>query len=267
MQPFLLAFVDSQAFKLMSLAMLVPYVLVGAVVVWLLVLLTRSGLRSPTVAATGWQYAGRIVRLVPAVCIGFVGLMVWLSEVHSTHLASRGASAYAEALHRKEVGRQAKVAGRYILADAELPAPNQSWPPAANDQALADTTRLAAEPYVELWLRPNGTFTYYSTLEGDEAGAQATGRWHLRADTRDKPETMMALRKLHTYAIVLDMLPPPAKDTAPLSGSLADEEDPPTVKLAGTYQLQGSSLPFALEPAPSPLAPLAQQMPPALSPF
>jgi len=267
MQPFLLAFVDSQAFKLMSLAFLLPFVLVGAVVVWLLVLLTRSGLRgsrrlrSPAVAATGWQHLGVAARLLPAALIGLIVLLVVLGEAVDAGQAGQAGTAYQQALHRKEVRQQAKVAGRYILAH-EVPA-------GANGLLLADTTRLPAgqPPSAELWLRPDGTFTYYSTIAGDKAGAEAIGYWRLQGTIWDTPETIAGLRKVHSYAILFEFLLPIIGGVSPLSGSMSDKEEFATTTLSGSYKEAGSSSSFALTQAPSPLAPLAPPGPQTLLAF
>lgn len=270
MQPFLLAFIDSQAFKFLSLAFLLPFVLVGVVVVWLLVLLTRSGLRdsrrlrSSAVVATGWQHLGIAVRLLPAAFIGLILLLVGLSEAvdisqaTDTRAESPGGTAYHEALHRKEERLQAKVAGRYVLAD-EMPA-EVNLARHTRPNGLPATTRRPAgratpsqPPRAELWLRPDGIFTYYSTIAGDEAGAAASGYWRLQGSTWYTSQTLENLREVHSYAVLFEFVLPIIGGASPLSGFVSDKEGV-TTTLAGSCNGAGSSVSFALTRAPSPLA-------------
>jgi hypothetical protein len=270
MQPFLLAFVDSSAFKLLSAAFLLPFVLLGAVVVWLLVVLTRSGvrdarrLRSPAVPATGWQHLGVAARLVPAALIGLVVLLVVLSEASDASEQGHATTAYQGALHHKELRKQAQVAGRYMLDDPESLPPNPAGDGAAPGWVLADTLRRAAgpprparPPSVELWLWPDGTFAYYSTLAGDKAGAQAIGRWRLHGDNWEGPATVAGLKKMRRYNVTFEFLLPIVEDPIPLSGVVEDGEDTSTTTLIGNYAREGQRQePFTLKQDPFSLAPL-----------
>jgi len=284
MHPFLLAFVDSQAFKLMSLAFLLPFVLGGAVVVWLLVLLMRSGLRdsrrlrSPAVAATGWQHLGVATRLLPAAVIGLILLLVGLSEAMETSETvatseeSQASPLYQAALHQKEMRHQAKVAGRYMLADevpAELSATRHTEATGPLDTKQLPTGRATPgqPPRAELRLWSDGTFTYYSTIVGDEAGAEASGYWRLQGSTWYAPQTLEGLRKVHNYAILFEFVRPLIGGASPLSGSTTDEGEFAATTLSGSCNEAGRSSSFALAQAPSPLAPLAPPVPQTLLAF
>jgi len=267
----------------MSVAFLLPFVVVGALVVWLLVALTRSALRdsrrlrSPAVAATGWQRLSIAARLVPAAFFGLIALLVVLSQVVDTSQESHAKTAYQQALHRKELRQQAKVARRYILDDSEVISPNPAGYTAANGWKLADTLRQTTDwashgrtPRAELWLRPDGTFTYYSTITGDEAGGQAIGRWQLHGDDWEDPGTMAGLKKMRRYNVAFEFLLPIVGEPAPLSGTVQNEVGIATATLYGSYIREGKQLRFALKEAPLPLAQLAQQPPQmvlAFSPF
>lgn len=244
----------------MSAAFLLPVVLVGAVVVWLLLVLTRSGvrgsrrLRSPAVAATGWQHLGVAARLVPAALVGLLVLLLVLGEAVDASQEGHATTAYQQAMHAKELRKQAKVAGHYVLIDPELLPPNPAAYGATTGWVLADTLRSAAGQassdrthHVELWLRPDGTFAYYSTLAGDKAGAQAIGRWRLRGDNWEGPATVAGLKNMRRYNVTFEFLLPLVEDPIPLSGVVEDREETSTTTLIGNYAREGHRQPFTLK--------------------
>ena len=262
MQPFLLAFVDSQFFSLIFWAIILLLALVAAVGIWVLAVLARRSLRYsrslPTTAAW-WQRLGALLLLLPAAFVGLMVLLIGPEMLLDDYRNRQVTTAFREALHQKEARLRLQVAGRYILADSVLSAPNPAW--YADGWALADTTLLAADranhgrpPRVELLLRPEGTFIYRSTIVGDAAGAQATGQWRLRE--RSEMLTLESVREMHDYTLVFDG-PPLTEGQVPLSGSLVEADAHTTITLAGTYSLQGHSQSFLLRKAQGTLFQLA----------
>jgi hypothetical protein len=184
MHPFLLAFVDSDAFKFMMWALLI-----GAVVVaigWFLaffwgarfVLQRWRQLRSAVTRRERFRAAAQL--LAPLLAIG-----VWLLyRLGTTHYeAKRQSERRAEAQHIVDSLRTASI-GVYKLVDDGQLTIRAMVPKSIQVHKLghtvADTAFVAeksAAASVELVLRADSTFQYRSNIVGDATGATQQGMW------------------------------------------------------------------------------------------
>lgn len=187
MQPFLLAFVDSEFFKLaMSLLLIVAVVVV---VVWVLtfffgirfVVQSWRQLRSAATRRERIRAAARLA--APFVLIG-----IWqLGKLVSTHYeATQQADRRAISQHIVDSLRTSSI-GIYKLANPTqlhlLATTSKGTQGQQAGHRIADTAYVAeksAVPFVELVLRADSTFYYSSNLVGDGTGAAQQGTWKVR---------------------------------------------------------------------------------------
>jgi hypothetical protein len=257
----LLAFVDSEFFKLIGGVFIFLLLLVAGGGVLLVVGLARAGwrkqqrLRAAPATASWYQHLGAKVLMLPAAMISFIGFCLgalWLAETIGDH---RQALAYQAALQAKTARVSQQLAGRYELADKVLPGPNPAGYTDANGWPLADTTlprkdRLngGRAPHVELDLQANGIFNYQSNIIGDATGARTTGRWKVVPGYVDV-QTVDGLRSLHSYELFFYGSLPDSGQYARLQGSVTAYPDELRVYLVGEYSIRGNPVPFKLQKA------------------
>lgn len=256
MRPFLLAFVDSEFFRLFGIAVTFLFALMAAVVAGLLFVLTRYGLRRwryPDPAAPASSRLTATLLLLPAAFVGFVAFLVGAGALMESHQDHRTASAFQAALQRKTAQMSLKAVGQYVLVDSVLPAYNADRYKGEKDWVLADSAQLATDrsnhgrkPRVELNLRQNGSLTYHSNIVGDATGQYAAGNWHLEPEYLDY-HTVEALRGLHNYKLAFSGIPIRPGFEATLGGGLSAYNDQITVNLVGNYWVRGSPRVFSLK--------------------
>jgi hypothetical protein len=184
MHPFLLAFVDSGAFKFMMWALLIGVAVVA--IGWLLaffwgarfILQSWRQLRLAVTRRARFRAAAQL--LVPVLAVG-----IWLLyRLGTTHYeAERQAQRWAESKQIVDSLRNASI-GIYKLADDGQSTIRAMIPKASKGPKLghtvADTAFVAeksAPASVELVLRADSTFQYRSNIVGDATGATQQGTW------------------------------------------------------------------------------------------
>lgn len=252
MQPFLLAFVDSQAFKIFAGLMMLPFVLAAVAAVILLLWLTRAGLRrrrqqrAAMASPSGWQRLTMTLQLLPAALVGLVVLLLGINTLLDASQDRQHATACETALQRKTARLSLEVAGQYMLADSAWPLPNAALDALKQGWTLVDTTlktntKLSPSrvPYVELTLLENGTFRYLSNISGDATGPQVTGSWKLEPGYLDL-RTVEGVQNLRDFSLAFSGIASRPGSEASLSGSLSAYPDRTAIYMVGAYRVPGN---------------------------
>lgn len=248
MQPFLLAFVDSEFFQLFGRAIELLFLLAVGVAACLVVVLARYGLQHWQRPQPGGsaRWGSRLlsgVALLPAVLVGLAVAIFGSMELLESRRDQRRHTAYKTALTRKVKQLQIQAAGKYTLVESSLPGQNQplsTWQ--RHDSAtVAYISQNHGRPRVELLLRSNGTFVYQSSIIGDATGRQVAGSWKLEPYYYDQEVRNMDRFKIYFHSSAADSV-----RYKHLRGLLESSSYSTQVDLTGTFLAGSNSLLFKL---------------------
>lgn len=200
MRPFLLAFVDTQAFTIIMTLLLVGIVvLVCAIAVGLFVS-TRQGLRQwRALGAEPGDTPPRLkaaLSLLPAAALLLAGTWYIGTTLYKFHQQGQ----QWDLLQRQKAALGQQLPGCYVLADSSLCDPKltrvvqggvSDWGSSLPDTAVVMPHQLGHQnsiPCAELLIRADGTYTYRSSLAGDAASWLHTGIWKLEHTDENIPD-------------------------------------------------------------------------------